>query len=65
MDMRKKMRNTSCICNWKKKPLSIYINTFGTGTKTNEELVKLIQEKFDLTPNGIIEYLGLKIQYII
>ena len=44
----------------KKEPLSIYINTFGTGTKTNEELVKLIQEKFDLTPNGIIEYLGLK-----
>lgn len=43
-----------------KKSLSIYINTFGTGTKTNEELVKLIQEKFDLTPNGIIEYLGLK-----
>ena len=47
-----------------KEPLSIYINTFGTGTKTNEELVKLIQEKFDLTPNGIIEYLGLKINII-
>ncbi len=43
-----------------KEPLSIYINTFGTGKKTEEELVKLIKDKFDLTPNGIIEYLELK-----
>ena len=42
------------------EPLSIYINTFGTGTKPEEELVKLIKENFDLTPNGIIEYLNLK-----
>ena len=42
------------------EPLSIYINTFGTGKKSDEELVKLIKDKFDLTPNGIIEYLGLK-----
>ncbi len=33
--------------------------------KQMKKLVKLIQEKFDLTPNGIIEYLGLKNQYII
>ena len=36
----------------------------GTGRtwneKTEEELVKIIKDKFDLTPNGIIEYLGLK-----
>ena len=43
-----------------KEPLSIYINTFGTGKKSDEELVNLIKEKFDLTPNGIIEYLNLK-----
>ena len=43
-----------------KEPLSIYINTFGTGTKTDEELARLIREKFDLTPNGIIEYLDLR-----
>ena len=43
-----------------KEPLSIYVNTFGTATKTDEELAKLIREKFDLTPNGIIEYLDLK-----
>ena len=43
-----------------KEPLSIYINTFGTGRKTDEELVELIKKKFDLTPNGIIDYLNLK-----
>ncbi len=42
------------------EPLSIYINTFGTGTKTEEELVILIKENFNLTPSGIIEYLNLK-----
>ena len=43
-----------------REPLSIYINTFGTGKKSDEELVDLIKSKFDLTPNGIIEYLKLK-----
>ena len=43
-----------------KEPLSIYINTFGTGKKSNEELVKLIKNNFDLTPNGIIDYLNLR-----
>lgn len=42
------------------EPLSICVNTFGTGEKTEEELVKLIKEKFDLTPDGIIRYLNLK-----
>ena len=43
-----------------KEPLSICVNTFGTSTKSEEELVELIKNKFDLTPAGIIEYLGLK-----
>ena len=43
-----------------KEPLSICVNTFGTSEKTEEELVKIIKNKFDLTPEGIIEYLGLK-----
>ena len=38
-----------------KEPLSISVNTFGTSNKTNEQLVELIKEKFDLTPNGIIQ----------
>ena len=43
-----------------KEPLSIYVNTFGTGIKTDEEIVELIKQKFDLTPDGIINYLNLK-----
>ena len=43
-----------------KEPLSIYINTFGTGRKSDEELVELIKRNFELTPNGMIEYLGLR-----
>ena len=43
-----------------KEPLSICVNTFGTSTKSEEELAQIIKEKFDLTPAGIIKYLGLK-----
>ena len=42
-----------------KEPLSIYINTFGSGTKTEDELAQIIKSKFDLTPQGIINYLDL------
>ena len=42
-----------------KEPLSIYINTFGSGTKTEEELAQMVKSKFDLTPQGIINYLDL------
>lgn len=43
-----------------KEPLSICVNTFGTGTISEEELVKMIKEKFDFTPDGMISYLNLK-----
>ena len=43
-----------------KEPLSIYVNTFGTGIKSDDELANLVREKFDLTPDGIIEYLKLR-----
>ncbi|MCL2342187.1 MAG: methionine adenosyltransferase [Firmicutes bacterium] len=42
------------------RPLSLSIDTFGTNTIPEEEIMKKIEEKFDLTPNGIIEYLNLK-----
>ena len=42
------------------RPVSIYVDTFGTGTIDEEELVKKIYEKFDLTPRGIINYLELQ-----
>ena len=43
-----------------KEPLSIYVNTFHTGKISEEAIVELIKEKFDLTPEGIISYLELK-----
>ena len=43
-----------------KEPLSICINTFGTATIPENEIIELIRNKFDLTPDGIIRYLDLK-----
>ena len=43
-----------------KEPLSICINTFGTATIPEDEIIELIRNKFDLTPDGIIRYLDLK-----
>lgn len=42
------------------KPISIYVNTFGTGAISENEISELIYSKFDLTPRGIINYLDLK-----
>ena len=42
------------------KPISIYINTFGTNKIPEEEIKRKIEEKFDLTPDGIIKYLDLR-----
>jgi len=42
------------------KPISIYIDTFGTATIPEEEIVEKIKSNFDLTPKGIIKYLDLK-----
>ena len=42
-----------------KEPLSIHVNTFGTGIISEEALITKIKEKFDLTPDGIIKYLEL------
>ena len=42
------------------KPVSIYVDTFGTSVIPEEEIVNLIYNKFELTPKGIIEYLGLR-----
>ena len=44
----------------KKEPISIWINTFGTNTIEEDKILEIIKEKFDLTPNGIINYLDLK-----
>ena len=43
-----------------KEPLSIFINTFGTSKISEEELIELVKKNFDLTPEGIINYLNLR-----
>ena len=42
------------------KPVSVYVDTFGTNSIPEEEIMKKIQDKFDLTPRGIINYLDLR-----
>ena len=42
------------------KPVSIYVNTYGTNTIPEEEIVEKINKTFDLTPRGIINYLDLQ-----
>ena len=42
------------------KPVSIYVNTYGTNTISEEEIVEKIDKTFDLTPRGIINYLDLQ-----
>ena len=42
------------------KPISIYVDTFGTGTIPDTDIVKKINNSFNLTPRGIIETLDLR-----
>lgn len=42
------------------KPVSIYVNTYGTNTVSEKEIINKINNKFDLTPRGIINYLDLQ-----
>ncbi|MBQ7707511.1 MAG: methionine adenosyltransferase [Lachnospiraceae bacterium] len=42
------------------KPTSIMIDTFGTGKLSDEKLVEIVRENFDLRPAGIIKMLDLR-----
>ena len=42
------------------KPVAIYVNTFETNTIPEDEIVNKINDRFDLTPRGIINYLDLR-----
>lgn len=42
------------------EPVSINVNTFGTGKIEESQLEKLVRDNFDLTPSGIIRSLDLK-----
>ena len=42
------------------QPMSVFVDTFGTNTISEDEILEIINRNFDLTPKGIIEYLGLR-----
>ena len=42
------------------EPVSVMVNTFGTGAIEDERMVELIREHFSLTPKGMIEHLKLR-----
>jgi S-adenosylmethionine synthetase len=42
------------------EPISIYVNTFDTGKKTDQDIEKLIRKNFPLTPSEIINYYDLR-----
>jgi S-adenosylmethionine synthetase len=42
------------------KPVSIMVNTYGTGTVPDERITEAVKEVFDMTPKGIIEHLNLR-----
>jgi S-adenosylmethionine synthetase len=42
------------------KPVSILVETFGTGKLSNDDLTALVQEHFDLRPGAIIASFGLR-----
>ncbi len=42
------------------EPVSINVNTFGTGKVEDERLAELVRENFSLTPAGMIKHLNLR-----
>lgn len=41
------------------RPVSLMVDTFGTGKISNEKIEKLVMEHFDLRPKGIVQMLDL------
>ena len=42
------------------EPVSVMVNTFGTGAVSDEQIVSLVRKHFPLTPKGMIDYLKLR-----
>jgi S-adenosylmethionine synthetase len=42
------------------KPLSVYVDTYGTGKLTDEEILDILNKNFDLRPGHLIKELRLK-----
>lgn len=45
---------------WVAKPVSVYVDTFGTSSVSTETIVKAIYDNFDLSPAWIVKILNLK-----
>ena len=41
------------------KPLSVWVNSFGTGKISDDEILQKVMDNFDLTPGGMIKQLNL------
>ena len=42
------------------KPISVMVNTYGTGKVPDEKITEAVKAVFDMTPRGIIEHLNLR-----
>ena len=42
------------------QPMSVFVDTFGTNTISEDDIIDIINRNFNLTPRGIIEYLNLR-----
>jgi S-adenosylmethionine synthetase len=42
------------------EPVSVMVDTFGTGQVSASRLQELVRDHFDFTPTGIIKYLDLR-----
>jgi S-adenosylmethionine synthetase len=42
------------------EPVSVLVDTFGTGRTVSEDIVRIIRKNFDLSPKGMIETLDLR-----
>ncbi len=41
-------------------PVSVFVDTFGTGKLSDENLAEIVKKEFDLRPSAIINSLGLR-----
>ena len=54
------MRGSACLRLGVAKPLSVLVNTNGTGKVSDERLAEIVNEVFDLRPAAIINVLDLR-----
>src|ERR1700722_2717918 len=47
------------------EPLSIYVDSYGTGKRSDEELVEIIRDNWDLRPGVIGEFNQVKVYFLL